>query len=164
MISHNAMKKFWLNCILLSIMHSQLKLDLPSIFSGRFRKIESNQLYVHILLQLQWFGHWHYRLCDSSINRFICNILRFLFFFRQFHFWMNFAILSFLSCTWFFNATTVVLSWSRKYCNFTFMTMVVPLLYQQMIWRIDPTSHNFENCLPPRFVSQSCLGLLLFSE
>ena len=79
MISHNAMKKFWLNCMLLSIMHSQLKLDLPSIFWGRFREIESNQLYIHILLQLQWFGHWHYRLCDSSINRFICNVLRFFF-------------------------------------------------------------------------------------
>ena len=81
MISHNAMKKFWLNCMLLSIMHSQLKLDLPSIFWGRFREIESNPLYkyIHILLQLQWFGHWHYRLCDSSINRFICNVLRFFF-------------------------------------------------------------------------------------
>ena len=26
---------------------------------------------------------------------------------------------------------------------------------------IDPSRHNFENCLPPQFVSQSCLGRLL---
>ena len=52
-----------------------------------------------------------------------------------FHFWRNLAILSFLSYTWLFTATTVVLPRPRKCCNFTSITVAVPRLYQQMIWR-----------------------------
>ena len=53
-----------------------------------------------------------------------------------FHFWMNLAILSFLSYTWFFTASAMVLPQPRKKCNFTSVTVVVPRLYLQMIWRI----------------------------
>ena len=34
-----------------------------------------------------------------------------------------------------FTAITVVLPWPQKQCNFTSITLVVPRLYQQMIWR-----------------------------
>ena len=36
----------------------------------------------------------------------------------------------------YFTATAVVLPLPRKQCNFTAVTVVVPRLYQQMIWRI----------------------------
>ena len=36
----------------------------------------------------------------------------------------------------FFTATAVVLPRPRKQCNFSSVTVVVPRLYQQMIWRI----------------------------
>ena len=32
------------------------------------------------------------------------------------------------------------------------------MLYHITYRYIDPSRHNFENCLPPQFVSQSCLG------
>ena len=35
------------------------------------------------------------------------------------------------------------------------------MLYHITYRYIDPSRHNFENCLPPQFVSQSCLGQLL---
>ena len=34
-----------------------------------------------------------------------------------------------------FTATGMVLPWPWKWCNFTSVTVVVPRLYQQMIWR-----------------------------
>ena len=115
-----------------------LHLYLPLIYCGLFsllclfstihyppNHLLVEQRYYHSdgskITLLPWLWQYH---GDGSKNLF-------------FHFWEKFAILSFLSYTWFFTATTMVLSWPRKKCNFTSVTVVVPRLYQQMIWRIS---------------------------
>ena len=64
---------------------------------------------------------------------YICSSWSKIFFF---HFWMNFAILSFVSYTWFFYFHCCGTTMAAEMEHFTSITMIVPRLYLQIIWWI----------------------------